>query len=163
MGIQLDLTINRNWQPIYETDRYASPVEGEPNAYNPIPPIRTPIRFETPYLLVRGESSTAKSRWTTAGWAEQEFSVGGSTSGGRPLTSFIGNREWVPLRKHHLLTFPDVGSDYALVFSVPWWMTHIHFEVWEYSGPATSDVEELLQTIKVDLLRIEAKINALHP
>lgn len=160
MAQQLDLTINRNWTQVYQTERYAVPLNERD--YTPIPPIKTPILFETPYLLVRGQSNDAPSRWKTAGWAEQEFRVGGSGLG-LSLSSFAGGRLWVPLRKSQLLEFPAYGSDYALVFSTPWWLTHIRFEVWEYSGPVTSDVEELLQTIKVDLLRIEAKINALSP
>jgi hypothetical protein len=162
MGTQLDLTIGDNWQPIYTTDRYALPVEGDPSGYSPIPPIKIPILFSTPYLVVRCESSTAKARWKTAGWAEQEFRLGGAGLG-RSFTSFTGKREWIALRRFQLLEFPALGSDYALVFHSPWWLNHIRFEVLEYTGPISSDEADLLGTIKVDLARIEAKINSLSP
>jgi hypothetical protein len=64
-----------------------------------------------------------------------------------------------------LIQFPRYAPQYRLEVEVPKWHKEMDLTIWEYIGPITDTtvqaVLEQADLIRVDLLRIETKLDAL--
>lgn len=77
----------------------------------------------------------------------------------------IGRYAKVPVNRPSLFRFPMYAAQYSLRCEIPPWFDRMKISVWEYSavvGDSTEAlVEESTDLIRVDLLRIETKVNQL--
>lgn len=125
-------------------------------SYFPIPKQILPITLDKHILAVKLSSQDAKPSWVTGCWISQQIQ--------NPAT-VIGNltpqRRMCRLRETTLIDFTPYSGDYQLKLEVPMWIKDITIQIWQYIGPESDSTENLIQTVRTDLARIEAKIDAL--
>lgn len=144
------------WQLAYDQFFYAQPAPGvNPNAYHPIPDAQVPFLFDRHILTVATSSTKVKPHWYLAARLIQQITARG--------TEFIdanASRVNIGLNRTQLVVLPKFSADYKIRFEIPWWHEEMGFAVWEYTGPESDSTEELIQTLKVDIARIEFKIGS---
>jgi len=143
-----------NWQLVYDQFFYAQPApEVNPNAYHPIPDAQIPFLFDRHVLAIATSSTKVKPRWYLAGRLIQQISALG--------TDFIdaqANRINLQLNRTQLVVLPQLSSTYKLRVEIPWWHEEMGLTIWEYTGPEEDSTEEIIQTLKVDVARLEYRI-----
>ena len=153
------LTIQSNWNPVYDEHRNAIAVTDKDFA--PIAAFEIGFLFESHILAVRCLSASAKAHWRFGGSLSQKFPIGtGGTASSLP--EVIAAERQMRLNRTALIRFPKLTSNYQLVFEPAYWHQHIRLTIWEYVGPESDTTEELIQTLKIDLFRIENKIDTLN-
>lgn len=131
-----------------------------------IDPFELPLLFSQHVLAINASSRDSKPRWRTAGYLTQTYS-GISLEGGAvtdtpssPTYGVDAANERIGLNTVELLTLPKLSEDFYLWFDPVPWLPSLTLSVWEYQGTETPDrIEELLETVKVDISRIEVKLN----
>lgn len=145
------------WNQVFDEHRDAIVVQ---TAHTPIPAFEIGFLFESHILAVRCLSTSAKRHWRFAGLLSQQFQMGtGGTASPLPVVTARSHRS--RLNRTELILFPRLTSTYQLVFEPAYWHKHIRLTIWEYTGPESNTTEELIQTLKIDLVRIESKIDDL--
>jgi hypothetical protein len=159
MSETLQLSNPANWGTPYQTSRQANPY-GTSGLFFPIPPFQIPIQFESPILAISAENQDARAWWILGCRVRQLFDV---SSG--PLEVASVQRRVLLNRGGTLIQFPRYAPQYRLEVEIPRWHKEMSLTIWEYIGPITDTVEqsvlEQADLIRVDLLRIETKIDAL--
>ena len=132
-----------------------------------IDPIELPVTIASRILIVSAASIKARPSWRVAGTLFQQ--VGGVgiddsiTYGFGPSGASVvdvGQRR-ILLNNTELHVFPKFATEHRFRFEAVRWLPEVTLGIWEYIGTEADTTEELLQTVKVDLVRIEAKINQL--
>lgn len=159
MAETLQLRDSVNWGTPYQTLRRAN-LYGSTGLFFPIPAFQIPIQFESPILAIVAESQEALSHWRLGCRVRQMFNADIAA------LEVTGTQRAVLLnRGPTLIHFPRYAQQYRLEVSVPRWHKEMSLTIWEYIGPITDTIEQTVleqsDLVRVDLLRIEAKIDAL--
>ena len=156
-SIQLDLSDSRNWEEVYAFSATAERVGNQ--AYKPIPQLTIPILFNRSILAVYAEAPNSPPYYKNAGWLSQKINLG-ITVGGTPDSAPEYLRR-VRLKQISLIQWPQLVSEYGIIFNAHYWLEAINLRFWSYTGPETSDVSEQIDLVRIDVLRTERKINFL--
>lgn len=154
----LDLSNQANFLQVYDVLREVQPAG---NGYSmPIPAFEIPFLFSRPVLAVKAFSQSARSYWKHGGTLTQRIQLG---SGGSASTLPIveNNRRSLRLGRTELCYFPMIASQYELLLECPHWLDDVRVTIWEYVGPITTEQKQLLELVRIDVLRTEAKVTAL--
>jgi len=131
--------------------RYNRTLKGQPLG-EPIAPVQINTFLRAKFLQVR-VTIRFKTHWYRAGWLSQTVALNGkSTDTAKAL---------IALNQTHLIEFPTHNSGYQLRFEAVRWVPELTLMIWEYTGPEQDSTEELLQTLKVDIARLEYRIGNL--
>lgn len=127
--------------------------------------LELPTLFTSPYILVDLASVSAKPHWWLAGniiQYAQSIDIQGLFSDEELTNTADIGRHRVGLGERTVLKMQPLVPEYRIWFqSVPW-IDSILIKVWEYVGTIDPSVEaELLDLVRIDLLRIESKIDNL--
>lgn len=155
----LDLQGQGVWAQVFDERREA--VKATDTVYLPIPAFEIGFSLESHILAVRCLSQTAKAHWRFAGNLSQRFQIGtgGATS---PLPVVTASRTALRLNRADLVRFPRLTDVYDLLFEPPYWLKDLRLTIWLYSGSESDTTEEFIEAARVDLIRIESKIDALN-
>lgn len=165
---ELSLNLNElgNWQLIYMREHVGD--ERAKRIRAPmIDPIQLPITLSGRFLAVSATYIQAKPTWNTAGWFYQEARVPLDDAPmfpgvqGTGFTTVDVAKKSVELNSMQLLGFSRYGTEQIYRFEPARWIPKIRLGVWQYTGSEIDPIIETLDTIKVDLVRIETKINGL--
>lgn len=152
MSQSFDLTLASHWEKVYdETKTAESPLPGR---FSPLKRIEVPILLHEPVIAVGVSSTTSPAHWRYAGELIQRHTVSGVSSG-----LVDGQKTRCILNNITLVTMPLLTPDYRLSFDVPPWIQSIDLSVWRYTGPVADSTIDLLETLKVDIARIEYGLN----
>lgn len=151
------------WELVYSTN-YQKPTS------DPKIQIDLPTLFTSPFILCGAVCYQAKPTWYFAGnliqYAPNIQIDDRIVYEGRGQPSHIADITSRRLKLNYiqLLSFLPIVPQYQLFFDAPPWIKSINLDIWEYRGTVADftalQVQEQLETIKVDLTRIEAKLNA---
>lgn len=160
----LDLAGPNKWQRVYYQQHQGNP-ENKKIKAPLIEPFELPFVFEQHVLAVSTSCSAARPRWRTAGYLIQTYSgvsledgaISESPSAGVDATSVR-----IGLNQLSLVTFPRLSNQFYLWFDPVPWLPTLALGIWEFKGEQHSESLDLLETIKVDIVRVESKIDALN-
>lgn len=159
MAEKFDFANAANWEQIFSGSRSAN----NPSAgvFIPIPEFNVtgPFPLNTPIIASYATCSTAKATWNTAGWLYQNVQTG-LTVGGLADASIQGSRR-VPLNRIQIHFWDKRMRNYQLSFKIPKWIYQISLNLWKYIGPISEPDLELIELARIDILRTEAKVDAL--
>lgn len=133
-----------------------------------IPPFELPLIFEHHILAISASYAQAPPRWRTAGYLSQVYS--GIDLAESPVTETVGSpsagvdaaKVRVGLNVLEMVRFPRLASDFYLWFDPVHWLPKLTLGVWEFQGIEPADVEDSLRLARLDLVRIEFKLDALN-
>lgn len=155
----VDFGSNGNWQQVF--DEFRSAVVVTDRDIIPIPAFEVGVLFESPLLAVRCLSPTAKATWKFAGTLSQRFPLGtGGVASSLPIVT--GSVRSLRLNRTALVQFDLFTNTYELLFEPPSWLKDIRVTVWEYVGEVSDTTSELIETVKIDVARVENKIDSLN-
>lgn len=159
MAQEYDFANAANWEQASYTLRYA--VQPTLNSFVPIPEmdVTGPFPLSSSIIATYAESSAVKPTWNTAGWLYQHIRAG-IADGGNYGASVYGSRR-VPLNKIQIHFWDKSIKDYQLRFKCPKWIKQISLTIWQYTGSIIDTVEESVDLARIDILRTEAKVDAL--
>lgn len=146
-----------NWALVYNQTKEASYYNS--TSYYPLPAFQLPFILHSPYLLVEAANIEAKPWWYLGCRLQQIINVGvAPDSAGTGLIK-------IPVNKPRVVKLPTYASDYLVKIEIPPWFNKMKIAIWEYTGEIKDSTEELIiersDVIRVDLVRIENKINQL--
>lgn len=155
----LNLADASSWQQIYNETFVGEPTNIRPGWF-PIPAFVVPILLHSPYVAIAASSDDAASNWRFGFFARQFIS---------PAAVGVGSLESYAvkafLNRAVIAKFKMFSAQYQLRIEIPWWHKSMSVAIWEYVGPIddTSDklVRDTTDVIRIDLLRIEQKIDNL--
>lgn len=154
-----DLNNSQNWQFAYSEQKTAQQTHN--GYYFPIPEFQLPTLFESPVLLVEVDCPEAKPWWWLGGTAR--LSIDGP---GVVADEVFLIRRRLPVNRPAIIQFPQVLPQYNLSVSIVPWLRQVTLSVYEFVGPIADSTEQLLiertDVLRVDLARIEAKLNAMN-
>jgi len=151
---QFDLTSPGVWEFLYDESKTAQ--TPGPGVFVPIPRVTLPIILQEKVLVIGTSATDTKPSWKSAGSVTQRLLIPGLGQSGVDAT-----RQNLRLNALTLLIFPVLTPDYQLDIDVRPWLRNLDISVWRYTGPEQNDIVELIQTLKIDVLRVEAKIDSL--
>lgn len=130
--------------------------------------IDLPMLLTSPFVLVAAISYEAKPRWRWAGdliqYAQNIDIDDRLVYPGLGQPSQVADLEsrWVKLNQIQRLIFSPEVAQYYLFFDALPWIKSLELDIWEYRGETGEYTANLLagqlETIKIDLLRIETLI-----
>lgn len=154
----VDLTNQANWLQVYDQSHEVT--NRTSISYTPMPPIEIPFLFDRRILSVKTTSEAAKPYWKYAGLLTQRFRIGsGGTNTLLPIADF--SRRKLHLNRTELIIFPQYTENYELLLDPPYWFEDLRLTIWEYTGPEANSTDELVELTRIDVLRVEAKVNTL--
>jgi hypothetical protein len=155
----IDLSNSNNWLLVWEKLTIAQRVVIDPEKqFHPIPSINMPVQLESHIFAVLIENQKARSSWRYAGRITQLIQTGIIGYGGSNDVEVAEFRKlW--LNRVSLYIFPKVTNTFSLKFDVPRWFEEISITVWEYIGLKSDSTETLINSLKQDVLRLEAKVD----
>lgn len=168
MSLQVRLSDAGNWRLVY-LSTLTGDIEGWRRYRIPaIDPIELPVTIPGRILTVGATYYEARPNWKSAGTLFQavpaaldDTLVFPGLTGGTPEIDTA--RRAIPLNTTALQVFPRFASEHRYRFEAQGWIPRITLGVWEYIGPEEDEIIEKLETIKVDLTRIEVKVDGLNP
>lgn len=163
----IDFTGPNKWQRVY-FNRF----EGNPNnariKAGLIDPFEVPLTFEQHVLAITAFSSNIKPRWRTAGYLTQTYcgidfnDTSITATDTSPTSGVDAANKRIGLNTVELVILPRLASNFFLWFDPVPWLISLNFSIWEYQGIETPNrIEELIETVKVDIIRVEAKVDAI--
>ncbi len=165
--LNLGLNTAGNWRLIYYQTHQGDPAKRKIRAPM-IDVIEIPISIPGRILAVGASYIGAPPSWYTAGFFYQE--VGGvslddtlvfpGVSGGSGAVLDASKRRIV-LNTVELHIFERLATEHSYRFEAMAWIPRIVLGVWEYIGAESDSTEDLLQTVRVDLARVEFKVDNL--
>jgi hypothetical protein len=117
------------------------------------------VLLDTPLVATYATSSKRRARWKTAGWLKQRVQTG-ITVGGQPDADVFQDLR-VPLQRLAVLMFPRYIHNFQLTFKTGYWFEQMDLKIWAYTGPVNDQILAQIELTRIDLLRVEAKVNAL--
>jgi hypothetical protein len=154
MATTYDLTASGVWERIFDED--FNVVRPSPATFAPIPRKEIPILLHEPVIAVATSSSTAPSHWYYAGRLLQRNVIPGL--GSNPVD---GIELKCALNRTKVGIFPTLTTDYQLAYEFPPWITNLSLAIWRYTGPIDDSVIELIETLKIDVVRVESIVKRL--
>jgi hypothetical protein len=161
----IDFSGAGKWRRVYFTVFKGNPENRKIRAPL-IEPFELPLLFDKQILAISATCLEAKPRWRTAGYLKQVYSgisfeesevmwsVNSPTAGVDAASQRIG------LNTLELVRFPPLVNQFYLWFDPVHWLPKLTLAIWEFQGVETDNYLEALETVKVDLARIEFKIDA---
>ncbi|BAY15700.1 hypothetical protein NIES21_15190 [Anabaenopsis circularis NIES-21] len=153
-----ELNNSQNWALAYQ--EYKQAIQATPQGgYYPLPAFEVPITFSSKILIAKTVSTIpAGKRWKWAGnlRAFQTFPNAGINSQKSEIQSYS-----LFLNRSKLLVLPEIASGYELVLSDAFWLRDLQLTIYEFTGQLDNELNQLVQSIQGDVLRIESKIDAL--
>lgn len=159
----ISLSSLSNWRLIVQEERRVRFTEGNVNSqeskYRPIDPIFT--LAESSIILAGVSSDTALQHWYLGARISQYNYI--SPSNKRRFISGVQTSEQKKIRLNQLtlLNFEDYKIyPYVLAAEFPYWLEHIYYEAWEFTGVYNSindvllNLQSQLNEIKVELEKI---------
>lgn len=154
----LQLNQAEHWELLYSELKIAN--ELVPGRYAPILPFTIPILASSPWIAIGTNSSQARSHWWLGCRVQFEIAVPNS-----PFQTISATQVNVPLNNFSLYKFQALQSSYRLKVQVPWWHKELGITIYQYTGPYSDSTEDLIieqaDVIRVDLVRIETKVDNL--
>lgn len=159
MPQEYDFANAANWVQASYTSRNAE--QPTANTFIPIPELDVsgPFPLNAPIIATYATCSTARPTWNTAGWLYQHIRAG-IADGGNYGASVYGSRR-VPLSRIQIHFWEREIKDYQLRFKCPKWIYQISLTIWQYTGPIIEPTQETIDLARIDILRTEAKVDAL--
>jgi hypothetical protein len=151
-GLDFDLTAPNVWEQVYDGAKTA--VQPTPETYIPIPRITIPILLHERVIVVGTSSSNVKPNWRFSGTLSQRLVI---PSLGIGLVD--GHKETIRINALTLLVLPVLTPDYRLDLDVFPWIRDLSISIWRYIGPEVDELVQLIETVKVDILRVENKLD----
>lgn len=94
------------------------------------------VGVDSRLLLVGINSEGARAGWKLGAWASQRLFITPSSTTIFPSQPRGSQRHFCRLNILTLIEFPHWNEyPYVLELEIPYWLTQITFEVWQYSGP----------------------------
>lgn len=159
MSVELDLSNAANWEQFHYSSRQVSFV----NSYLFTPLAEIDVSggtlLETSILASFASSSNARSTWRVGGWLHQKIRIGVAVGGG--LDAVSQNNSRVLLNRVKLHFWRRDIKNYGLSFAAPNWIQQLNLTLWRYTGPIIDLTQESIDLVKIDILRTEAKVDAL--
>lgn len=130
--------------------------------------IEIPVSIPGRILAVGASYIAAPPSWYTAGFFYQE--VGGVSLDNRllfpglvgsPIAAVDASKRRITLNTIELHIFERLATEHYYRFEAMAWIPKLTLAVWEYIGTESDSTEDLLQTVRVDLARVEFKVNQL--
>lgn len=156
----VDFQVNGNWQQVFDESRLAVAITDKTHA--PIPAFELGFLLDSPILAVRTLSMTAKAHWRFAGVISSRLQLG-SGGAASPLPVVTSQKRHLRINRAELHRFVPYTTNYELLVEPAYWLRDLRLTIWQYVGAIEDTTEELIGTVKVDLARIELKIDALSP
>ena len=153
----LNLLDPASWNQVYTEARTA--VQATPQgAYIPIPAFEVPITMHSRVFVIKAICINTKPRWRFAGNLKPRVAapIAGINSSPVEVASF-----YIQLNRTKLIVLPAFVTDYNLVLETATWLKDLSITIWEYVGAVEDTTEELIGVTRVDILRVEAKIDDL--
>lgn len=151
-----------NWRLAYQDIRHATngSVYGRKFTFS-IESWVLPVLFEAPILAISCKSVGAAGGWKTGGWVSRQAR---QTSLSEDLSILTDASRRIGLNSTTLIDYTQSpqSSSYALSYKPPVWLQDVNLAVYEYIGPFDDSILDEIGALKIDLLRIETKINALN-
>ncbi len=161
----IDFTGPNKWQRVYFQQFVGNPNNRKVKA-GLIEPFEIPLLFSQHVLAINCFSRDVKPKWRTAGYLTQTYSGVSfedspvSDSPTSPTYGVDAANERIGLNTIELLTLPRLAADFYLWFDPVPWLPGLTLSIWEYQGTETPDrIEELIETLKVDIARVEIKLD----
>lgn len=150
----LALGNSANWTLVHAETESAVLVPGF--RYNPIPGFTLNHLFESPIMVIRcvAPENRIKPTWWYAGRATMYARMGFNTGLGEAGVTAIASAP-AQLQAAKLFYWPKVVETYEVRFKIPYWISQMYIEAYEYVGPRSSEVLSALGTIAMGQARIE--------
>lgn len=158
----MDFGNNLNWDLVLRTTYIAELNPAYPRGLVPIP---TKVILVDRYTLIIGTKSTkAKPTWHLGAYVSPRLLFSPSSTSEFVAAVKSQQRQFIELNKLTLVQFTDFGvGAYLLEVNIPPWIEELSIEVWKYQGVENAKpLPELIQDVKVDLGRIESKVDAIE-
>jgi hypothetical protein len=155
-GLQFDLTAPDVWEYVYDETKTA--VQPTPNTFISIPRISIPILLHGRVIVVGTSSSNARPNWRFSGTLSQRLVIPGLGSG-----LVDGYKETIRINALSLIVLPALTPDYRLELDVFPWIRDLSLSIWRYIGPEVDELVQLIETVKVDVIRVESKLDQQSP
>ncbi|NET91525.1 MAG: hypothetical protein F6K45_26190 [Kamptonema sp. SIO1D9] len=147
-----------SWSEIFNQSFTAT--EQSPTGGVRYPEILTSLLLTRETFLVYAVSNGAKPHWKFAGYLNQKIRTG-LLVGGQPDAFFKRRSFW--LNQLTLIQFDlDLFPEYALSFSVPYWLPDIQIIVWEFRGADRNRIMDELEVVRFDVKQVENKVDGLY-
>ncbi len=159
MTLELDLGNAANWEQIHFSSRQVAFLNNY--LFSPLDEIDVTggTLLDSSILASFATSSNAKPTWKVAGWLHQKIRVGITVGGGLDAESQNSSRVLLNRTKIHF--WRQGIRNYGLSFAAPIWMQQLNLTLWKYTGPVIDPLLEEVQLSRIDVLRTEAKVDAL--
>lgn len=153
----LQLGSAANWRSVYQQMHRANP--SRRRGYIPIVPIQIPILFESHILAAAADSQFAREHWWLGYRIKMLIDVPGSD-----FLDFAAYEVAIPVnRGGTLIRLPKLAPQFRLRAEVPFWHEEMLITIYEYTGPYSDSTEALIEEradqIRIDLARIEQRLN----
>jgi hypothetical protein len=155
-GLQFDLTAPNVWEQVY--DGTIEAMQPTPDRYVPIPRITIPIILHERVIVVGTSSMNARPNWRFSGTLSQRLVIPSLGSG-----LVDGHKQTLRINALSLIILPVLTPDYQLQYDVFHWIRDISLSVWRYVGNEQDELAELIESVKVDVIRVENKLDRLSP
>jgi hypothetical protein len=154
--LQFDLTAPNVWEQVY--DGGATAQQPGSDVYIPIPRITIPIILHERVIVVGTSSVDSRPNWRFSGTLSQRLVIPSLGSG-----LVDGHKQNLRINALSLIVLPILTPDYRLEYDVFHWIRDISLSVWRYVGEEQDALAELIETVKVDVIRVENKLDRLSP
>lgn len=152
-----------NWRLIVQEERRVRFTEGsatsQESKYRPINPIFS--LAQSNIVLAGVSSDTALPHWYLGARVSQYNYISPSRSGRFIAGVQTSEQKRIRLNQLTLINFEDYKIyPYVLAAEFPYWLEHVYYEAWEYTGAYNSvndvllNLQSQLDEIKVELERI---------
>lgn len=158
------LTGSNKWERIYYQQHQGNP-ENKKIRAPLLEPFELPFLFDRQVLAISAFYAAAKPKWRSAGYLTQVYGnlalESTSVIGASPGTAVDATSTLIRLNTTQLVIFPKLSrNDYYLWFDPVPWLPSVTFGVWQFVGESHDEVMELIDAVKVDVLRVESKLDA---
>ena len=167
MSLQVRLSDAAVWRLMYLQTAQGNINDWRNYRIPAIEPIEIPFTIEGRLLAIGATYIEARPTWRYAGVLTQEVPVSlddtliyPGISGG--VTAIDTSNRRIPLNSTILQVFPRYASEHRYRFEPYGWIPRLTLGIWEYIGPESDSILEQIETLKVDISRIEVKIDGLR-
>lgn len=158
MSRLIDLDAASLWEQRYVTHKYGA-ARPTGRGFRPIAPFKIPLLLESPIVAVRASSEDGGKDWKLGAWCDRIIPTSSPVAA---IAQISADRSPLGLGKTTLLDYTQNPVEtYQLQLEPPFWMPDLRIEVWEFMGAIGDTLADDLDVARVDLVRIEAKIDAL--
>lgn len=124
-----------------------------------IAPFVIPVLISSPLIAIWTDSDGRKENWNLAGWVRHAIAIPSLVN---DIKLINGTSQALQLGEATRLDFTSAPADsYQLRIFPQKYLPDLRVKIYEYRGPIGDSTEEILDVVRVDLARIETKINAL--